>query len=299
MQFLTPSPGAATTGRTHPPWLLDGATGTELGRRGIDIGLPLWSANALLDEVGLVVLRQVHVDYVTAGVDILTANTFRCHRRSLAKVGMGDRAPELVRRAVEAARSAAHGAGHPNPSPVLVAGSIAPLEDCYRPDLVPEDAALSAEHAELAQALAAAGCDLLLVETMNTVREAVAAARAALATGLPTLVCFVCGPDGRLLSGESLADAAVAVVPLGIAAVGVNCTSAPVIARCLAELPRTIPRVAYANVGHATPDGAWVTTDAVDPAAYARYAATWEAEIIGGCCGTGPAHIAAVAAGAN
>jgi S-methylmethionine-dependent homocysteine/selenocysteine methylase len=80
-----------------------------------------------------------------------------------------------------------------------------------------------------------------------------------------------------------------------VAAIGVNCVPAPAVGRCLAELPEAHPRVAYANVGHATPDGLWVATDAVDPAAYAALAATWPAQVIGGCCGTTPAHIAAVA----
>jgi S-methylmethionine-dependent homocysteine/selenocysteine methylase len=271
--------------------LLDGATGTELGRRGVDIGLPLWSANALRDEAGLAVLRQVHHDYVAAGVDILTANTFRCHRRSLAAAGLGGQALAFVRRAVDVAREAARAADRP----VLVAGSIAPLEDCYRPDLVPEESSLAREHAELAQRLADAGCDRLLVETMNTIREAVAATREAVGTGLPTLTCFVCGPDGALLSGESLAEGAAAVVAAGASAVGVNCAPAPELAGCLARLPSDVPHVAYANIGHATPNGAWVTTDAVDPAAYARHAATWDAAIIGGCCGTTPEHVAALA----
>ncbi len=90
----------------HRGWLLDGGLGTELGRRGVNIALPLWSANALLNDVGLAILRQIHAEYVTAGAEILTANTFRCHRRSLAKAGLGDRAPELVRRAVATARQA-------------------------------------------------------------------------------------------------------------------------------------------------------------------------------------------------
>lgn len=63
--------------------LLDGATGTELNRRGVDTGLPMWSANALTTDTGLNVLRQIHLDYLNAGADIVTANTFRTHRRAL------------------------------------------------------------------------------------------------------------------------------------------------------------------------------------------------------------------------
>ncbi len=72
--------------------LLDGATGTELNRRGVDTGLPMWSANALTNDTGLNVLRQIHVDYLNAGADIITTNTFRTDRRArIDQVRGGDR----------------------------------------------------------------------------------------------------------------------------------------------------------------------------------------------------------------
>ncbi len=131
--------------------LLDGATGTELNRRGVDTGLPLWSANALTTDTGLNVLRQIHVDYLNAGADVLTANTFRTHRRALA--GKGHDARELTRRAVATAQEAVAQFG----KPAQVAGSVAPLEDCYRPDLVPTDDECRDEHSERIQHLEEAG----------------------------------------------------------------------------------------------------------------------------------------------
>src|SRR5262245_23627856 len=154
------------------PILLDGATGTELNRRGVNTDLPLWSAGALLAAPE--VLGQVHADYARAGAEIITANTFRAHRRSLARGGQGyaDRAAELVRVAVDLARASAQAVPGRE---VFVAGSQAPLVDCYSPELVPPQPECEREHAEMAQHLAAAGADLILVETMNTIREAVAA----------------------------------------------------------------------------------------------------------------------------
>ena len=93
------------------PLLLDGATGAELNRRGVDTGLPMWSANALLTDAGQDVLRQIHADYLSAGAEILTTNTFRTHRRALAPSGNADRALELTRRAVDIARLAVREAG--------------------------------------------------------------------------------------------------------------------------------------------------------------------------------------------
>ena len=195
------------------PLLLDGATGSELERRGADTTLPLWSARALIEAQD--VLLNVHQDYVRAGAEVITTNTFRTHRRSLAKAGMGDRALELTYKAVEIAKRS---------GAAFVAGSIAPLEDCYSPDLVPTQAECEAEHAELAQNLADAGVDLILVEAMNCIREAVAATQAALNTGVPVLTSFVCRSDGRLFSGETVAAAVQAIAPLGVNGLLINCT---------------------------------------------------------------------------
>ncbi|MFQ5734329.1 MAG: homocysteine S-methyltransferase family protein [Planctomycetaceae bacterium] len=270
------------------PLLLDGATGTELNRRGVDTRLPLWSARALVEATG--VLGGIHRDYVDAGADILTANTFRTHRRNLAHAGWGGRACELTRRAVEIARSAADGRA-------WVVGSQPPLEDCYLPDLVPGDAELDHEHGEMSRNLAAAGVDAILVETQNTIREAVAAVQAARQTALPLLVSFVCGVDGRLLSGESLGDAAKTVQPFAPLAILVNCVPADAALSMLRELRNAVTPVpigGYANIGRSDPQQGWINTDARDPDCYAAYADSWlraGARIIGGCCGTTPAHI--------
>jgi homocysteine S-methyltransferase len=270
------------------PLLLDGATGTELNRRGVDTSLPLWSAAALLRAPD--VLRQIHADYVAAGAELITANTFRTHARNLMQAGIAHRAAELTRQAVEIARDAADGRA-------WVVGSQAPLEDCYSPKLVPGDKELAVEHAQMSQHLADAGVDTILVETHNAIREAVAATLAASATGLPVLVSFVCGVDGRLLSGETIAAAVNAVRPFRPTALLVNCIPSDAAEAMLRELQGEVDDVpcgVYANVGRPDPEQGWVNTDAVDPQRYARYAEGWlstGARLIGGCCGTTPEHI--------
>jgi len=274
--------------------LLDGATGTELTRRGVDTGLPLWSANALLTDEGVQVLQQIHVDYLAAGAEVITANTFRTHVRALAPSGNGHRALELTRRAVEIARAAI--AETPNDKPRFVAGSISSLEDCYRPELVPPDDECRAEHSERVHHLIECGVDLLLLETFNTIREAVIAAKLATITGTPVIVSFVCAPEGRILSGETLTDAARQLLPLGVVALGVNCGPTPQLAAPLNELRavcgQDFPLIAYGNIGYPDKKIGWVNTDTEDPVVYGRHAAHWPAKIIGGCCGTTPAHIA-------
>jgi S-methylmethionine-dependent homocysteine/selenocysteine methylase len=275
------------------PVLLDGATGTELTRRGVDTGLPLWSANALLTGQGARVLQQIHADYLAAGAEVITADTFRTHVRALAPSGNGHRALELTRRAVEIARAAI--AETPGDTPRFVAGSISTLEDCYLPDLVPPDDECRAEHSERVHHLIDSGVDLLLLETFNSIREAVIAAKLATITGTPVVVSFVCNPKGRILSGETLTDAASQLLPLGVVALGVNCGPTPSLSMPLAELRTAcgpdFPLIAYGNIGYPDDEIGWVNTDAEDPIIYCQHAAEWPAKIIGGCCGTTPAHI--------
>jgi S-methylmethionine-dependent homocysteine/selenocysteine methylase len=303
--------------------VLDGATGTELDRRGVDTSLPLWSARALIVAPDSV--RQIHRDYLEAGADILTTNTFRTHRRTLTRAGIGARTRELTRLAVQLARDAIEQSGRA----AYLAGSMSPLEDCYSPSLVPPDDELRAEHLEIAQDLAGAGCDLLLVETMNTIREAVIATEAAQSTGLPVCVSFVVGPNGRppdtcparyaaerckgqiaaqvsaepirLLSGESIAAAVKALRELKPDAIMVNCVPLAYIEPALEELRAAWHGAIglYANVGHADDAVGWTLTDDAQPEIYAQHARRWiehGARIVGGCCGTSPAHIAAIRA---
>ena len=149
------------------PLLLDGATGTELARRGVDTTLPLWSARALFDDRGLETLTQIHEDYARAGAEILVTNTFRTTGRVLERAGRPGVWREANRRAVECARAgtkAKAGAGRVS----VVAGGIAPLEDCYRPDLVPPRDDCLREHRLQAALLASLGVDLIIIETMNS-----------------------------------------------------------------------------------------------------------------------------------
>jgi S-methylmethionine-dependent homocysteine/selenocysteine methylase len=287
------------------PLLLDAAMGTELARRGADTCPPLWSARALQGAPGLV--RAIHVENVAAGANVLTANTFRLHSRNRKREDEGfflkgkkeGAGRDLIALAVGLARDAARESCRP----VAVAGSLAPLEDCYRPDLVPEGAELAREHQEMAEALAAAGCDLILVETMNAVRELVAATRAALATGLPVVASMVTDGSGRLLSSEPVEEAVRALLASSPHpdAIGINCVPARLIGGDLARLRVAAPGmslVVYANTGRALDEAKGLFTDPVTPEAYARLAAGWLAgggiALIGSCCGTTAAHTAAL-----
>jgi enediyne biosynthesis protein CalE2 len=276
--------------------LLDGALGTELERRGVPTRLPLWSAQALVDAPDTV--RQIHEEYVRAGAEILTANTFRTTPRALRKAGMEGEADRLTALAISLCREARQRAGLDRE--VWIAGSIAPLEDCYRPELAPPPGEAEREHGEQAARLQRAGADLLLIETMNSISEAAAALRGARGAGLPVLVSFICRSAREIWSGEALADAVHAVEALEPDAILVNCTPPEIAGACLDEITRAtnLPVGCYPNAG--APDlerGVWSFDPAMTPGRFAEMAQAWvrsSAQIVGGCCGTGPDHIRAL-----
>ena len=280
-------------------FLIDGATGSELDRRGVDTSMPLWSARALIETPEPPkILKQVHLDYLNAGAEAIIANTFRTHQRSLAKAGVGNQAKELTKQAIAIARSACK---EINPD-ALVYGSVAPLEDCYSPELVPDKETCKQEHGQMIQHLVEAGVDLVLIETMCSAYEAIAAAEAAKEFAPNNwAISFCLSTDGLgvLLDGTPISDVIPAID--GAQFVGINCVPAPMLAEQVQHLrqvlPDNIPIAAYGNVGYADEDGGWVSTDAIEPSKYASYATDWieaGASIIGGCCGTTPDTIKAI-----
>ncbi|WP_089157748.1 homocysteine S-methyltransferase family protein [Micromonospora sp. NBS 11-29] len=278
----------------HTTIRLDGGVATELQRHGIALTPPWWMTRALLSDERRRVLRGVHERFLTAGADVVTANTFRCNLRALQATGLQDAGLGwMVHAAVGVALAARNAAGNPR---TRVVASMAPVADAYRPDLVPDDDTLRVEHRWLATELSRAGVDTVLVETMNTAREARAALAEVLATGGTAWVGFVCGDDARLLSGEPLADAARAVVADGAAAVLVNCTDPARTEVCLRELRAAVsgPIGAYPNLEGRAGDG----PAALDPKAFGDLMARWRDEyalaLAGGCCGTTPEHLAAM-----
>ena len=279
--------------------LLDGAMGTELERRGVNVPLPLWSAEALRTAPDTV--RKIHEDYIRAGADVVTTATFRTTRRTMAKAGLEPaEADRLTGVAVSLAQEArtATASGRD----IWIAGALAPLEDCYRPQAAPGQAEATPEHTAQARCLVEAGAELLLVETMNTIGEACAAATAAASTGVPFMVSFICADPTTILSGESLVDAARAVEAFAPAAILVNCTPPDIVGGCLDTLARSVqtPVGCYPNAGGTDFDTQeWQIDTRESPEGLARLAGGWirsGALVLGGCCGTGPEHIKALRA---
>ncbi|MBV9445848.1 MAG: homocysteine S-methyltransferase family protein [Streptosporangiaceae bacterium] len=278
---------------------LDGGVATELMRAGMSLTEPWWSTVALNTEPNRVILRDVHERYLAAGAQVITANTFRCNARTLRRLGLdGAGHAWMVHAAIGVAMAARGG------SDARVAASMAPVEDCFRPDLVPSDEELRAEHRWLATEISRSGVGLVLIETMNTSREARIALEAAQAAGCQGWVSFVCDAEGRVLSGERLGPVAKAAVHDGAEAVLVNCTSPDGTERALGELRESCsgPIGCYPNLEDrgdlppGAPSGRYLAP-VMSPEEFADVAARWRREyaidILGGCCGTTPEHMRA------
>ncbi|TPV95844.1 MAG: homocysteine S-methyltransferase family protein [Myxococcales bacterium FL481] len=284
---------------SHSPLLLDGALGTELERRGARMDAPLWSAHALIDAPEIV--ADVHAEYLRAGADVVTTNTFRTHARNLAADGRAGEAEELTRRAVAMAIGARVqvAATHPRAKAARVAGAISPLEDCFRPDESPQNMAAFNEHATMARTLVEAGVDLLLIETMSRVDEAIAAVSAASGFGVPVWLAVVGRDDGRLLGGETFAALvdSLAAHELNVDALLINCTELGIVDRLLSTLRACLPAEGapaigtYPHTGRNDPDVGF-QTHATTPIDFARQvsdlAQTHGLDIVGSCCGSTP-----------
>jgi len=283
--------------------LLDGGMGQELVARGVDPSGGLWSAKALLESPELV--RDVHRDYVAAGADVITTNSYASTRRRLDPSGIEGAFEKCNRAAGELARQAADEADRT----VRVAGSLPPLHGSYRPDKVRAVAELEPLYREQAELLAEY-VDLFLCETMSTASEALAAAKGAAATGKPAWVSWTVADDasGTLRSGEPIAEAVAALDGLPVSALLLNCSMPESISAALPHLAEQAKAAgvgfgAYANgftaigVDFEVADGASVPDRRaeLDAEAYAKHARGWlsqGATILGGCCEVGPAHIA-------
>jgi methionine synthase I (cobalamin-dependent)/5,10-methylenetetrahydrofolate reductase len=274
------------------PLLADGAMGTLLVARGV-------AADANLDELNLSrpdLVAQAHRDYVAAGAQVIETNTFGANRYKLSTAGLEDRLEAIIRAGVAAARREAG-------SDVFVAGSIGPLGVRLAPygRVKPEQAETAFR--EQASLLVLSGVDLILIETMSDVNEALAALKAARAAGAQFVgVSFTFTRDGMTLLGDAPAAAARALAGAGADLIGVNCSSGPAQAiRILQAMLAAAPEARFS----AMPNAGWperLGGRILYPAGaeyFGTYAAAFAEEgasLIGGCCGTTPDHIAAMRA---
>jgi 5-methyltetrahydrofolate--homocysteine methyltransferase len=276
--------------------LADGAMGTSLFARGLESGgsPELWN----LEQPDHV--RAVHLGFVDAGSDLLLTNSFGANRKRLALHGAEGRVAELNQAAARLARDAADAAGRP----VLVAGDIGPTGEIFAPVGTFAAAEGEAVFAEQATALAEGGVDLLWIETISSAEELAAAVAGAASAGLPIVATMTFDTRGRTMMGLTCEAAMRLRADLAVrpAAFGANCGTGPaqlvesVLGLMAAALPGDVI-VAKGNCGLPHYHDGEIRYDGT-PAIMADYACLARdagARIIGGCCGTTPTHIAAMA----
>ena len=286
--------------------LLDGGTGTELEKRGAEMDPEAWCGPATLENADI--LEGIHRDYIAAGSDIITTNTYASSRLMLKHAGYADRFEEINRTAVAAAFRAREKSGHQE---VLVAGSLSQMcpmtADSDRPDLnrePPTQVMRDAFH-ELATLLRDEGCDLILLEMMYYPQRIPLVFEAALATGLPVWAGFSVRRDevGNVVSFDPeqsipFDDLLTILDEVDVQAVGLMHSSADVIGEAIAILRQHHkgPLMAYPDSGYFRMPN-WRFEDVIEPESLVEFARTWVddgVQILGGCCGLSPKHIAAL-----
>jgi len=275
--------------------LFDGAMGTMLQGAGLEAGEAGERWN--LDRADAV--AEIHRGYAEAGAVMVTTNTFGATALRLAAAGLDDRTAEVNEAAVRIARSVADEFGG------LVAGDVGPTGELIEPlgTLSPDDAQAAFE--EQIAALARAGADLILAETMSDLAEAEAVVRAAHAAApdLEIAVTLSFDTNRHTMMGVSPAQAVARLSDLGVTAVGANCGRGigdmeAVMTEMVAHRPDGVLLIAQSNAGMPVIHGDEFHYD-TSPAEMADYALRMRSlgvELVGGCCGSTPAHMAAMAA---
>ncbi len=286
------------------PVLLDGGLATQLETQGCDINDALWSAGLLLDAPQEIV--AAHRSFLDVGATIIATATYQASREGFAKRGLSpNEADKLMLQAVELASTAIRERPACN---ALVAASLGPygaiLHDGseYRGNYGVADEHLRRFHQQRIALFEHSAADVLALETIPSLQEATILAELLAEVSTPAWVSFSCRNGEQVCDGTRVAD--VAAVFAGhptVAAIGVNCTSPQFVQDIIARLRAGAPDkhiVAYPNSGETynPDDGTWHGT--ATPIDYAAAAVSWVeagATLVGGCCRTGPEHIAAMA----
>jgi len=295
-----------TNGKTV---IMDGGVSTGMERKGLAMNGDVWSGAAHVDQADIVL--AVHEDYMRAGAEIITANTFATARHVLDSIGKGDDAAQITRDGVALAKQARDNVATGD---VWIAGSMSSMPSLEQISVTATGQAAADSYREHADAMAEAGCDLILAEMMIDTENAGLVLDAANATGLPVWTGFSASVDGAGQATGYHAEIDFADMPAGdFTAVvdGILAHDCQVAGIMHSEIEATAPALdvlrqrwsgpvmAYAESGKlVVPD--WDFSQVVKPDDYAEIAADWVANhgvtIVGGCCGTGADHIRALTA---
>ena len=272
------------------PLIMDGAMGTELMRRGIELPLPLWSSMSNIDQFDQVM--NIHKDYIEAGSDILTTNTFRTTPRTFIKAGYSQNESEIISEqccnmAIEAAK---HAVKKEN---TLIAGSVAPLEDCYEPLHFPGKEIAKKEFQLIIDRIIRKGVDILLFETMGNYEEIESALQVSNHIDIQRWLSIVLKNKNSILDGTELQKVVELANKNKIDMVLINCTPVNIILEALDIFLgyRKGKWGVYPNAGENMPtkDGEFVSK--LDDESFCKAIQdyiTLGASVVGSCCGSTP-----------
>src|SRR2546425_5497421 len=268
--------------------------GTQLHLHGIPF-------ERCFDELNLTephIVEEIHREYIRVGAELIETNTFGANRIKLARHGLEAKVRDINLRAVKLAREAREARGEP----VFLAGSVGPIGQPLHPVGRITLAEAQATFREQIEGLLEGGADLLVLETFTNLPELLAAVQAARAAcDLPLVAQMTFAEDGLTLSGEEPSQVVTALEGAGVNVIGVNCGVGPQVALQVLETMRPLTRLPLSgqpNAGLPTRvEGRFFYFASPDYFAdYAARAAALGVAYIGGCCGTTPAHIAAMRA---
>ena len=281
--------------------LIDGGTGSELKRRGVPMSAAAWSGLAVHTHPDVV--RAVHTAYIHAGAEVIIANTFGTARSLLQAAGIGNEFERINRRAVELAFEARDASGK-SAEDIAIGGSISNLPPNMDQGNYPPAERESADLKELAETLVNAGVDFIALEMLQDTHHAARAMAAALTTGLPVWlgVCARLRETDQGLVGFNYTDIDFedildALIPMGPDVVNLMHTEIAAVAPAISMIRERWqgPIGVYPEMPYST-FPVWRT--ALSPEEFIEEAKGWlrqGARLIGGCCGTSPEHIVALA----
>ena len=272
------------------PLIMDGAMGTELMRRGIELPLPLWSSMSNIDQFDQVM--NIHKDYIEAGSDILTANTFRTTPRTFIKAGYSQNESEIISEqccnmAIEAAK---HAVKKEN---TLIAGSVAPLEDCYEPLHFPGKEIAKKEFQLIIDRIIRKGVDILLFETMGNYEEIESVLQVSNHVDIQRWLSIVLKNKNSILDGTELQKVVELANKNKIDMVLINCTPVNIILEALDIFLgyRKGKWGVYPNAGENMPTKEGEFVSKLDDESFCKAIQdyiTLGASVVGSCCGSTP-----------
>ena len=275
--------------------LLDGAMGTQLLDSGINLPLPIWSGDINLTHSEYV--EKIHKSYVDAGADIITTNTFRTTPRAYSNNGLSkNNAIFRSHKSLDMAVKLAHKAAGRN---TIIAGSIAPLEECYEPNLFPGYDIANKEFRELAKWLQDAGVNIILFETMGCWLEIKSAILSTNDLKIPRWISLVLSDENKLLDGTDLTKVLFNLLDFGVEMVLLNCNPCNTTNGAIKIIIKNWTKAwgVYPNIGLSMPSKEGMIESKLSINRFVKHVDSYindGASVIGACCGSNPSYIKAI-----